>query len=426
MNSRNAFIKNLIILVSGTAGAQAVGLLASPVITRIYSPEMLGLLGTFLALQTILNPIATMSYPLAIVIPRYDFDAKRIALLSTLIVFLVFIIQLIILVLFGQRLLSYVNLDNVHLYIILIPLAVLLSGFIAILSQWINRKKDFKIKAKAVFVQSLGVNSLKLAIGLLYPSALGLIVITILGSALHLSLLYCGTKQYLILGVLKHKTNYEKEKIKRIAVKYKDFAVFRTPQIVLNAISISMPVLVLAAYFGPSIAGFYSLARSILGLPISLIGEAVTSVFYPRVNDAVQNNEDSRSLIIKSTLYMALIGIIPFGIVILWGPWLFATIFGENWHTAGIYAQWLSVWLYSGLVNRPCIASIPVLNMQKKLLIIEVISIVGKAISLAIGAIVFSNEIISLALFSIFSFIVNAVIILATIRECSKIGLVRF
>src|SRR5690606_27771088 len=111
-------------------------------------------------------------------------------------------------------------------------------------------------------------------------------------------------------------------------------------------------------------AGFYGLGRRILQLPSELIGKAVGDVFYPRISEAANNGENLTYLIRKSTLMLSVIGIFPFGIVILSGPWLFGFVFGMEWIKAGEYARWLAVWLYFGFINRPSVRALPVLNAQ--------------------------------------------------------------
>src|SRR5699024_9309969 len=109
------------------------------------------------------------------------------------------------------------------------------------------------------------------------------------------------------------------------------------------SISQGLPTIVLAGYFGPASAGFYSVSRMVLGAPSQLIGKSVGDVFYPRINEAALNKENISNLIKKATLILALIGIIPFGLVILIGPNLFSFVFGNEWSVAGEYARWIAL-----------------------------------------------------------------------------------
>lgn len=70
--SRRPFVRNVLAVVTGTATAQAITIAFAPVITRLYGPESFGQLGAFMALLNVLAPIAALTYPIAIVLPKKD------------------------------------------------------------------------------------------------------------------------------------------------------------------------------------------------------------------------------------------------------------------------------------------------------------------------------------------------------------------
>src|SRR5690625_1999128 len=80
----NSFARNVALVATVTAGAQAITMAFSPIITRLYAPEACGLLGTFTATLAILTPIAALTYPIDVVLPKKDDDARSIAKLSLL------------------------------------------------------------------------------------------------------------------------------------------------------------------------------------------------------------------------------------------------------------------------------------------------------------------------------------------------------
>ena len=89
---KKPFVRNVTIVASGTAAAQAITMAFSPLITRIYGAEAFGLLGVFNALVSVVTPIAALTYPIAIVLPQEDTEAKGLVKLSSVIAFGVFII----------------------------------------------------------------------------------------------------------------------------------------------------------------------------------------------------------------------------------------------------------------------------------------------------------------------------------------------
>lgn len=76
--TKSRFVRNVAIMATGAAGAQLITVIASPFITRIYGPEAFGIMGTFTALTNIIIPIAALTYPIAIVLPKRILKQKEL------------------------------------------------------------------------------------------------------------------------------------------------------------------------------------------------------------------------------------------------------------------------------------------------------------------------------------------------------------
>lgn len=410
------------IVATGTAGAQIITMAFSPILTRLYGPEAFGILGTFTAIMAVLNPIAAWSYPIAIVLPKRDVDAVGLAKLSIGIAIAMSLLTALFLTIFKAQIIDIFNLKAIGSLILLLPFSMLFAAAMAIMTQRVIRKKLFKINAKVAVLKALWVNIAKAGAGLFAPFASVLVILTILGSALHASMLWRGVRKNTQKDIAIENISAKKQKkeYKNLAWRHRDFPYYRTPQIALNAASQGLPVLMLASFFGPAAAGFYSLGKMVLGMPTALIGKSVASVFYPRINEAVHNKEDPYRLLIKATTALAIVGLIPFGIIVAFGPWMFSFIFGDEWHTAGVYAQWLALWSYFGFMNRPSVGAIPVLSLQGYFLAYEVMSIGVRAALFFIGFLVFKNALIAIALFSIGSVALNFSLIIAILIAAKK------
>ncbi|AJQ95469.1 membrane protein involved in the export of O-antigen and teichoic acid [Gynuella sunshinyii YC6258] len=367
----------------------------SPVITRLYGPEAFGMLGTFMAILTIVMPVAALAYPIAIVLPESDADAKGLARFSAGLAFAIAIVTALVLLAAGGSIAQILSLEAIGPFLMFIPIAMLFSAFQQILTQWLIRKKQFKITARVAVIQALVINFMKTGVGFLYPVGGALIVLATLGQML-LALL-------LLVGMRGRDTALPREDestatIRELAKRHRDFPLFRAPQNAINAFSQSLPVLMLASLFGPSSAGFYSLGRTVMGVPLNLIAKSVGDVFYPRVTEAVNNKENVFRPILKTTLALAAIGIVPFTIVIALGPFLFSLVFGSEWAAAGEYARWLALWMFFGFINKPSVAAMPALGMQSWLLVYELFSTGLKVAALALGFYYFNDDLTAIAL----------------------------
>jgi hypothetical protein len=113
-----------------------------------------------------------------------------------------------------------------------------------------------------------------------------------------------------------------------------------------------------------------------------------------------------------------LVGFVPFASVVAFGPGLFSFVFGAEWEAAGIYARWLSLWLYCVFVAVPSVQAIPILGLQGHFLVYEVAVTTLRVISLATGALVLRSDVAAIALFSAVGAIVNIAQIAWCILSC--------
>lgn len=411
---KSKFIKNVLIMATGSAGAQAVTMLFSPIITRLYGPEVFGMMGAFTALISMALPIAALTYPIAIVLPKNDNNARGIIKLSLYITLSISIFIMILVVLFNKNIVELFQLEAISQYLYLLPLVIIFGGIMEVSQQWLIRTNQFSINAKVTFLQSLITNGSKAGIGVYYPAASVLITIQTIGIGL----------QAFMMIFLARKSNYRsseepREEIlpsKMLAKKYIDFPLFRAPQVFLAGISDGLPILLLTAFFGPASAGFYSIGRTVLGLPSKFIGQSIGDVFYPRIAKAANSGENLTRLITKATILLGVVGIIPFGIVIIFGPWLFEFVFGEGWDVAGEYARWISLTSFVVFINKPSVRSLPVLNAQKLHLVHTIILVAIRSLGLAIGFYLFNSDIVAIALFGLSSVAMNIALFLITIK----------
>ena len=82
---RSPFIKSILTLVTGSSIAQAITLLVTPILSRIYSPADFGVFTFFMAIVGAFALIATLRYEIAIMLPKKDQEAVNIVSLSLII-----------------------------------------------------------------------------------------------------------------------------------------------------------------------------------------------------------------------------------------------------------------------------------------------------------------------------------------------------
>lgn len=411
----SSFLRNVLMVGGGIAIAQAIAFAFMPFLTRLYGPEAFGIAAAFAAIVSMVTPIATMGYANAIVMPVDDDDAAAVIRLSLVCCLFIVPVALIVVYLGNPWLASWTGMEKTPYMLYLVPVSLLITAFLSISNYAAVRESLFKAKARAYVESTIFTNFSKLAGGLLAPTGLVLIILTLAGQATNFVMQMLRVPR---VGVLKPSNWFGFEGIRAAAITQRDFAIYRMPQSILNAASVGLPVILLSSLFGASFAGQYSLAVLVLGAPSMLLGEAVGEVFYPKITRAITaQSPDVVALLSKVTLLLLAVGIVPFGIIFFWGDHIFSLIFGAEWELAGKYSQWVSVWFLTALVSEASIAALPALRLQGFLLIREVAAVVSRVAVLYAGFAVFQSDITAIILFSMVGVALSLSIVYVAFRR---------
>lgn len=417
---KRPFIRNVLIMGSGSAAGQMITILISPLITRLYGPEAYGQMGIFISFCFLVIPVAALTFPSAIVLAKDDQEAKGLARISLHVSVGVALFFAAVLLLFSDWIARVFHLETIISLFYLIPLVVLFSGYLQILEQWLIRKEQFLLTARVEVMQAIALQGSRAGIGFFYPTAFVLIVSWALGLAF---------KSFLLRSLSQksqtERISFEKQpnhSVKQLVKKYRDFPLYRAPQSLLYSFSETLPLLLLASFFGPASAGFYSIGRTVLNVPTNLINKAIGDVFYQRFSVAATKKEDLSLLLIKASFALGVVGILPFGSIMLFGPEVFVLVFGSEWRVGGEYGRWIALWLFFVLMAKPSTTALPVLSAQGFHLVYTIAMVLVWIAGLSIGAYVFDSEQITIAIFGISGALMNIVLMVMTIFISKKVN----
>lgn len=126
----------------------------------------------------------------------------------------------------------------------------------------------------------------------------------------------------------------------------------------LAAVALQLPVLAIAPLFGSAAAGQVALAQRVLGLPMTVVGAAVASVFLNRIFGEEFKGQDRAAITRSFTLGLASLSI-PLGILIaVAAPAAFVTMFGSEWLEAGQLSRVWSIAITTQLIASPLSAAL--------------------------------------------------------------------
>lgn len=336
---KSGFVRNVAVLAGGTGIGQAIAALASPILTRLYTPEDFGVLVVFTAILGIVVVFSTLRYNLAIPLPDDDIDAANVLVLSLAIVVLLSVLTALAFGTLGDEIAIWTNAPMLKPYYWLLPLGVLAVGVYQSLNYWAVRKKKFVHLGITKISQGVGTVIIQLAFGLIKLAPLGLLLGHVVGQA-------AGTSTLALLA-----WRHNGEAIKRVklagiywaANRYRRFPIYYMPAALLTTAWLQIPALVIAAFYEPKIAGLFALGQLVLGAPMTLLGNSVGQVYLGEAAElARQGLKALYKFFVSTSIRLFFLGAIPIGLIGLGGPNLFGFVFGPEWPEAGLYVQILA------------------------------------------------------------------------------------
>lgn len=330
---KSSFARSVITLMTGTTIAQAIPIIITPALTRMYSPEDFGVLALFIAITTILGSVANGRYELAIMLPVNDDDAINIAGIGLLIATFLSVFLIFPAVFLNNYFVSRLDNKFIGFWLYFIPAVVWLLGLYNVLNYLNNRKKSYKDMAKATVYKSVAQAAVQLGFGAIKATASGLI------SGQIASNLVANTRL-----AINARRQYSLERISlvemtRLSRRYINFPKYSMWAALFNTSSYQLLNMLITVFYSVATLGFYSLAQRILGIPTSLIGDSIGRVYFQQAT--IEKNQTGKAVnIFKSTTkklaLLACFFFIPLYFVL---PAVFEIAFGEQWRVAGVYSQ---------------------------------------------------------------------------------------
>jgi len=404
---KNHFFKNILVVMSGTVIAQIITVAVSPILTRLFNPSAFGVFGVYMALVSIIISIITLRYDQALMLPKKSEEAACLFWASLLATLGISSFFLILLLLFSEKIILVLRLPELSRWILFLPISVFILGVSTTFNSWCTRQMYFKRSSVSQVVRSVTASGIQVSSGFAKTGPVGLIGGTILGDFFS-SLFLWFQVRHNDLKIIKEAFKWHN--IKRLGIQYSNFPFYSSTQNFLNAISQNIPLLFLAKYFGPTIAGFYALGVRVIQLPMDLVLTSLRQVLFQRASAVYNSGGNMYSLFKKITLGLLAVGIMPALTIILFGPAIFSFVLGKEWVTAGVYARWLVLWLFFAFINPPSTLFIQIFQKQRFLFFQDLGLLISRVLALIIGGL-YLNALTTVIIYSLLGMIVNIFII---------------
>lgn len=333
---QSSFVKNVAILASGTALAQAIPVFASPVLTRLYTPQDFGLLAVLMAIVSSLAPAVCGKYEVAMVLPRSNTKGLELLGITFWISFAFSVALFVFLALFPGPILSVLGAQDLNGWIYLSPLLLFLTGLMTTMNYFANRQQDYSKMATSKLTRAFAVAVVSITLGITGLGALGLFVGVASGLLLAVAYLLYSYRGQFPHGFLRWNRSRT-----AMLVKYNGYPLYNASSALLNGVTIAMPVFFLTHYFTGDVVGYFALVTRVANAPLTFISFSFSQVNLRKIGEMVNggHTEYICSYLLKLTGGLFVMVLVPALVFILYAPEIFTALFGSEWKMAGIYMQ---------------------------------------------------------------------------------------
>lgn len=382
------FWRSTAILAGSTAVSQIILFAASPVISRLYTPKEYGELGVVISVTALLAVVVGLRLEMAIPLAEEENEANQLLWVclqtSVVLTALISCLGLGILWLMPQSTFGDTLVANVPWII----LGVLCINWFHALNYWGNRSSQFSLVAATRSSRSILQVAAQLALGLSNSPA-GLVVGYVGG--------YFGSLWFLLCRITFSRLSLTQTL--GLIRKYRQFPSFTMPASFVSTLGLQIPTILLL-HFSKDAAGSFAFVVSTLSLPIALVGNAISDVFYPRASRQKQAGLELRPLFERLVCVLSLINLPIFAAVGLYGKQIYMLVFGPNWGEAGSFAQILAIWMVLSSISSPLSTLSLVAQRNKTSLLITLYETILRSLGLVVG-IYFSSVYLAVGLYAV-------------------------
>ena len=353
-----SFLRKLFMLASGTIAGQTIVIASSPLLTRLFTPAEFGQFAVFASLIAIAVVAACLRFECAIPIIHDEDEAAAMVLAAAMVAVAVGAAVALFILLLGDRFVAAVGAEALRPWLWLLPPAVLVWGWGSVLSYWSVRRGTYRINGLNRTYHLGSQAGGQILFGLFGTGTTGLILGYLVG--------------YLVR--LKHHALHLPRAERRRLIAHRPGLLWRVLRInwrypayssgssLLQSICDMAPVILVAALYGPAVAGLYALCQRVIALPLRFLSEAASQVFLGELRGL--DGRKLYSLFRRTVAFFVVLGILGMLPLVLFAPTAFALLFGEPWREAGVFIQLLVPLYFAYFIVFPVSQLLHVLKRQ--------------------------------------------------------------
>lgn len=342
MSRKFNFRRDLYQSVGSSSISMLLALVTTPIMTRLFSAEAYGSNGMVITVATLVGGFGLLGLPVALA--REHKGPEQARLLHASVQISTFLFGLCCVAIAVVVLSPFALPDGMTiLVVLLLPLLVALHCAQGIVDSLIIAKGRFPAQATARISNVVAARGTSLFLGwLASPVAASMMVGEGAGKVIHVAV----TVRLGRLGSDMRALRWSPDLnfLCRTVKDYREFALQSNVASALPLLSLLVIQVMLGLRLGTEVVGYFVLAQSIITLPVTVVALASAPVVFHRLVKAADETPEKLSqLAVRALAGYLGVGAIFMTPILLFGPELFAFVFGEPWRLAGIAAATLAI-----------------------------------------------------------------------------------
>lgn len=403
-------MRHVATLLTGKLVGRAVSLALVPIIARLFEPHDFGVVALYASLTQGLAMVASGGYFRASLLTDDDRRARILQAMSAWILLAVCVLVVVVVAVAGPSGYNIELLAPLGIWVWLIPAGVFLRGMCNIMAVIEMRYMNFRHIAIADISETFLMGVTRILAGLGGSSVWGLIAGIIVSLSGRLMILArSGLSPYALF-----QTGMAWVETRALAIEYRDFPLKDMPASLVTFLAGRVPIFMMGIMFAPAVLGYYAMADRMIRMPVLNAAIPVRTVFLRKLAANRNSGYGLRRPVILLTLGMAVLGIVPFGLLGFFGTGILTFLLGDRWADAGIYTQILAPWYYAVWVSAGVQPTLMVLRRQGLWLKFQIGSLLGRLAIFGVGYLAAAEVVTTLKWFCAFN-VMSALLVLAIV-----------
>ena len=399
LRDRNSFARNALYTFSDAAVNILSQLILTPIIARIYGPAAYGVYGLFTSITSSMAGLGTLGYTAAFILPREEreflalFRAAGTLLIGLAVLCLpLFLFPSVLYALFP-------SLSVLGSWCVLVPWMTVVIGGSQMMVAWFLRAKAFSFFAKAGPTTTVSLRAANLVLGLLTKGATwGLIVGDVVVRSIAA---FWYARRLRRFGLARLFDRDERAPTLTTAMAYRQYPLYYFPAQWLTELSLTLPVYALTALKDPTAVGRFTLAGSLLLMPLRLFGYSLSSVFIRKATDLQRDDPAALAQFVRRMyVRFRFIGLVPFIGLMFFGDVVFRVVLGGEWTVAGAYCGVMGPFYLFRLLSEPIASVYNAKRQEKALFLFGAVLFAANALSMSLAVVLVGTPIAVITTFA--------------------------